>query len=108
MEKRTVFLELPCELIDEIDRLNDLGDRSTFISNLLEKQLEMTNFDTSLTTRMSKSPLGISGEIGLTDSRGISIGRFDVNTIDGFKSLVKKVKDVSEHPVVKMKAERWL
>ena len=42
MEKKTIFLELPCELIDEIDRLNTLGDRSTFVSLLLEKQMEQS------------------------------------------------------------------
>jgi hypothetical protein len=39
MEKKTIFLELPCELIEKIDRKNLMGDRSTFITNLLEKQL---------------------------------------------------------------------
>lgn len=115
MEKKTIVLELPCELIDEIDRLNTVGDRSSFISHLLEKQVKqpkMIGFDTSteLTTRMSKTerPFGVSGEIGLVDSQGVSLGKFDINTIDGFKSLVKKIKDVSEHPIVKMRAERWL
>lgn len=115
MEKKTIFLELPCELIDEIDRLNTLGDRSTFVSRLLEKQVKqskMIGFDTSteLTTRMSKttSPFGVSGEIGLINSKGAPIGKFDINTIDGFKSLAKKIRDVSEHPAVKMRAEIWL
>ena len=40
MEKKTIFLELPCELIDEIDRINTFGDRSTFVSCLLEKQVK--------------------------------------------------------------------
>jgi hypothetical protein len=57
VEKKTIFLELPCELIDEIDRLNTLGDRSTFVSRLLEKQVKESKIITSTesTTRMSKT-----------------------------------------------------
>ena len=40
MEKKTIFLELPAEMIDNIDRQNTIGDRSLFISDLLQKQLE--------------------------------------------------------------------
>jgi len=112
MERKNIILEMPCELIDEIDRHNTLGDRSTFISHLIEKQLEITSFNasTDLTTRMSKtkSPFGVSEEIGLINSKGVSIGKFDINTIDGFKNLAKKIRDVSEHPVVKTRAESWL
>ena len=39
MEKRTIFLELSTEIIDKIDQRNKLGDRSLFVSSLLEKQL---------------------------------------------------------------------
>ena len=40
MEKKTILLEISCELIDKIDRLNTMGDRSEFISHLLNEQIE--------------------------------------------------------------------
>ena len=43
MEKKTILLEISCELIDKIDRLNTIGDRSEFISYLLNEQIEKPN-----------------------------------------------------------------
>ena len=40
MEKRTILVEISAELIDKIDRLNKMGDRSEFISHLLNEQIE--------------------------------------------------------------------
>jgi hypothetical protein len=39
MEKRTILVEISAELIDKIDSLNTMGDRSEFISHLLNEQI---------------------------------------------------------------------
>ena len=39
MNKKNIYLNLPCELIEKIDSINNFGDRSKFIAELLEKQL---------------------------------------------------------------------
>jgi hypothetical protein len=115
MEKKSVILELSCELVDKIDRLNTLGDRSAFITHLLEQQIEPKtsaglDASTELTTRMTPSgePLIISGEINLLNSSGASLGKFDINTLEGFENLAKKIKEVSENPVVQIRAEHWI
>ena len=111
MEKKNIILELPCELIDKIDRFNTIGDRSKFISNLLEKQIdenkiENMNLSTELTTMMSKSesPFGVSGIIDLVNSQGISLGKFNINTLEGFEELTKKIQEISEDPAVQIRA----
>jgi len=43
MEKRTILVEISAELIDKIDQLNTMGDRSEFISHLLNEQLERSD-----------------------------------------------------------------
>jgi len=43
MEKKTILLEISVELIDKIDRLNTMGDRSEFITHLLNEQIEKPN-----------------------------------------------------------------
>lgn len=116
MEKKSIILELPCELIDRIDRQNTMGDRSAFVSHLIEKQLQQavnTDIDisTELTTRMSETEglLGVSpGEIDLVDGRGVSLGKFDINTVEGFEDLAKKIQEVSEDPIVRIRARGWL
>ncbi len=52
MNKKTVYIELPCELVDRIDNINDIGDRSKFIGDILRKQV-----DTIYTTKMKKEIL---------------------------------------------------
>ena len=114
MEKKTIFLELNAEIIDKIDRNNVIGDRSAFISDLLEKQLQnnMTSMgvSTDLISRMEQTgtPLGLNSEISLMSGKGLSLGRFDVNTIEGFEELTKKISQISNDPIVKMRAERLL
>ena len=116
MEKKTVFLELSSELINKIDNLNDLGDRSIFITNLLEKQIQRQENThdirpaTELTTRMEEmgGAIGASGEINLVKSDGLSLGTFNINTIEGFEDLTKKIQEVSEDPMVRIKARRLL
>ena len=115
MEKRTVFLELPCELIDKIDMLNNIGDRSSFITSLLEKQLRQsadmkTGVSSEFTSRLSKEDrsFGIAGEIDLVDCEGFSLGKFNINTVQGFEDLAKKIEEVSEDPIVRIRARRLL
>jgi hypothetical protein len=112
MGKKTVFLELPCELIDKIDNMNNIGDRSLFITYLLKKQMENKTFEvdenTEFTTKMRDSATSFTGEIGIVKSDGSSLGKFNINTIEGFEDLARKIEEVSEDPVVRIRARRWL
>ena len=112
MEKKTIFLELPCELIEKIDTLNTFGDRSLFITNLLEQQInqQKPNFSNELTTRMGEidNTLGLSGTVNLVNDNGATLGTFNINTVEGFESLAKKVQEVSDDPMVRIKARRLL
>ena len=101
MEKKSVILNLSCELIDKIDKINTMGDRSLFISNLLEKQLELPgikkmNTSTEIATKMNDSFFGVSGEIDIINSKGLKIGRFDIDTLEGFEELAKKIQEISK------------
>jgi hypothetical protein len=113
MEKKTIFLELPAEIIDRIDKANVMGDRSAFISNLLERQLQdnITAMDasTELTSRMEeiREPLGLTGEINLLNNEGQNLGKFDINTVEGFEHLAQKIGEISDDPIVRMRARRW-
>lgn len=111
MEKKTIILELSCELIDKIDRLNTLGDRSTFISNLLEEQInskisENIDNQNNLVTimRQNNSLLKTSGEISLVTDDGILLGKFDIDTLEGFENLTKKIQEISKDPAVQIRA----
>ena len=108
MEKKKVILELPCELIDKIDRLNNLEDRSDFISHLIEKQLEISNLNSSneSITKMSENKgfFGVNGEINLLNCNGDSLGTFDIDTLEGFENLTKKIQEISRDPAVQIRA----
>lgn len=112
MEKKTIFLELPSEMIDRIDRENVVGDRSQFISDLLDKQLEQgiseMDISTELSTTMSegKSQTGAHGGLWLINNKGMNLGRFDINTVEGFEQLTMKICELSNDPIVRMKARR--
>ena len=115
MEKKTIFLELPAELIEKIDKLNTVGDRSAFVCSLLEKQIQQEStggVDASMeiTTHMKRTEeqLRIPGEIDLLTSNGVSLGRFNINTIEGFEELAEKIQELSNDPVVKIRAKSWL
>jgi len=115
MEKKTLFLELPCELVEKIDRLNDKGDRSDFITSLLEKQITndtTTGIDSSTDLKTTMNTINqtsiVNGEIGIIDETGISLGTYNLNTVEGFEKLAKKVEELSEDPVVKIRARRLL
>jgi len=113
MEKKTIFLELPAEMIDRIDRHNSLGDRSTFISDLLNRQLDDTissmGISTELTTTMQEGekPVDIPGEVKLVGGKGTQIGKFNINTVEGFEQLASKICEMSDDPIVRMRARRW-
>lgn len=111
MEKKNIILEFPCELIDKIDMLNTSNDRSAFISSLLEKQLQenerirfKAGIETPTTMSNNESPFGISGVINLVDNQGVSLGKFNINTLDGFEELTKKIQEISEDPAVQIRA----
>lgn len=111
MEKKIIFLELPTNIIDKIDEQNMIGSRSIFVSELLEKQLLSSDHEIHAvpetlssmhTTELNRE----SGEISLMNSKGLSLGRFDINTQNGFEDLVEKICTISSDPIVRMKARR--
>ena len=111
MEKKIIFLELSTDVIEKIDDQNKIGTRSIFISDLLEKQLtQVSRMDvtTDVPTSMHAGELGeVTGEINLVNSQGMSLGKFDINTSEGFESLADKICEISNDPIVRMKARRW-
>jgi hypothetical protein len=108
MEKKIIFLEIPCELIEKIDRLNQMGDRSTYVTELLEKQLNNQTLNELDTTLKIEEPNKLTGEIDLFNDEGEPIGRFNINTLEGFQKLAKTIQEVSEDPVVRVRARQWL
>jgi hypothetical protein len=110
MDKKTIFLELPCEIIDRIDNINTLGDRSLFVSDLLQKQLnqrvtKMKISDENIESEeINEEDISCSSEIIIKDSNGESIGRFDINSIEDFQVLAEKLCNLSENPQVRMRA----
>jgi len=111
MEKKTIILELSCELVDKIDRLNMIGDRSTFISNLLEKQIDLQDSDNvsiknDLVTIMKQNnkQLKTSKEISLVNDDGMLLGKFDIDTLEGFEDLTRKIQEISKDPAVQIRA----
>jgi len=111
MEKKKIILELPSELIDKIDSLNVFGDRSIFISNLLEEQINSKFSDNvglqeNLVTMMKKNNLSFKdkSEISLFTNDGIFIGKFDIDTLEGFENLTKKIQEISRDPAVQIRA----
>jgi hypothetical protein len=111
MDKKTIILELSSELIDKIDRLNTIGDRSTFISNLLEEQIDSQiseNVDTkdNIVTMMKKNNKVSKTikEISLVTNDGILLGKFDIDTLEGFEELTRKIQEISTDPAVQIRA----
>lgn len=111
MEKKTIILELSSELVDKIDRLNMIGDRSTFISNLLEKQINLQDSDNvsiknDLVTIMKQNNklLKTSKEISLVNDDGMLLGKFDIDTLEGFEDLTRKIQEISKDPAVQIRA----
>jgi hypothetical protein len=117
MHKKTILLELPAEIVDKIDQQNMTGDRSTFISHLLDTQFKtdfslMNEMDgaTELSSKMQDelSSVPFSGELNLTTSSGKLIGNFNINTVEGFNEIANTIATLSEDPIVRMKARRIL
>jgi len=111
MEKKTIILELSSELVDKIDRLNIIGDRSTFISNLLEEQINsqvsdnVDNQDDLLTMMKQNNKLSkATREISLFTGDGTFLGKFDIDTLEGFEDLTRKIQEISKDPAVQIRA----
>jgi hypothetical protein len=113
MEKKTAFLEIPSEVIDGLDQQNNLGDRSMFISDLLDKQLQRNvdnlGVSTDLTNMMGGTGefLGSSGELNLINSKGSSLGNFDINIPDRFEHIVEKIGEISTDRIFQMSSRNW-
>ena len=113
MEKKTAFLELPSEMMDRFDQQNNLDDRSTFISDLLDKQLQRNvdnlGVSTDLTNMMGDTGefLGSSGEINLINSKGSSLGNFDINIPDRFEHIVEIIGEISTDYIVRVRYRNW-
>jgi flagellar motility protein MotE (MotC chaperone) len=114
MEKKTIFLQLPADIVDEIDRQNIMGDRSEFILNLLRKQLKKKQKDIAETdefiSKMESKPsyFGISNEIKIFNQKVNNLGSFNINTVEGLKKLAETIDKISDDPLVKLRAKRLL
>lgn len=110
MEKKTIFIEISDELIEKIDRLDPFNDRSFFISNLLEEKLNEIESIKKFPTNMDfkSSPFEISNEIALFDCKGSILGKFDINSLEGFEALNKKIQEISEDPAVKIRSRSFI
>jgi hypothetical protein len=111
MEKKIIFLELSTDIVEKIDDQNKIGTRSIFISDLLEKQLtQISRMDasTEISASMHDGEMReVTGEVSLVNSQGVSLGKFNINTGEGFESLAEKICKISNDPIVRMKARRW-
>ena len=111
MEQKIIFLELSTDIIEKIDDRNKIGTRSVFISDLLEKQLtQVSRMDvtTEISASMNAEEIDeVTGEVSLVNSQGVSLGKFNINTGEGFESLAEKICEISNDPIVRMKARRW-
>jgi hypothetical protein len=48
----------------------------------------------------------LSVKIRFFNSKDVSLGRFDINTVNGFEDLAEKICTISDDPIVRMKARR--
>ena len=116
MHKKTILLELPAEIVDKIDQQNMTGDRSSFISHLLDNRFKtdmslMNAMDasTELNSKM-RDEIGDSftGELKLSIPNGKVLGNFNINTVEGFTQMAETISQMSEDPIVRMKARKML
>ena len=112
MEKKIIFLELSIDVIEKIDDQNKIGIRSVFISDFLEKQLQTSISEMDATTEIPTSMHAgelreVTGEVSLVNSKGMSLGKFNINTEEGLEHLAEKICEISDDPTVRMKARRW-
>jgi hypothetical protein len=110
MEKKTILINISDELIERIDRLDPFSDRSFFISNLLDEKLDEIEFTKNIPVNMNfkSNSLGIASEVGLVDSNGSILGKFDINSLEGFEALNKKIQELSEDPAVKIRSRSFI
>lgn len=114
MEKKTIFLQLPADIVDELDRQNIMEDRSAFISNLLRKQLnekqkDMDKNDVFISKMESKTNhLNLSNELKIFNQNGNNLGSFNIDTIEGLKKLAETIDEISDDPLVKLRVKRLL
>ena len=110
MGKKIIFLELSTDIVEKIDDQNKIGTRSIFISDLLEKQLTQVNrmdVTNEISTSMHAGEMGeVTSEVSLVNSQGVSLGKFNINTVEGFESLAEKICEISNDPIVRMKGRR--
>jgi hypothetical protein len=112
MQKKILFIELSTDVLEKIDEHNNLGSRSTYVSELLEKKF---NQKTNATSRPQNDTLRMhageilhsTGEIELRTSQGETLGQFNINTGRGYDNLSEKIAELSENPMVQMKARCW-
>jgi len=112
MEKKIIFLELPIDMIEKIDEKNGTRSRAVFISELITKELQNNiskmNISSDVSTQINiKKREEHNEEISLVDGKGNSLGKFDINTIEGFEKLTKKIGELSNDPIVRMKAHLY-
>jgi hypothetical protein len=117
MHKKTILLELPAEIVDKIDQQNMTGDRSTFISHLLDSQfktdislMDVMGEGSELSSKMRESMADVpfSGELRLTTAQGKHMGNFNINTVEGFTQMAETISKLSDDPIVRMKARKML
>jgi hypothetical protein len=110
MEKKTILINISNELIDRIDRLDPVSDRSFFISNLLEEKLDEIESTKKITPNMNlkSSAFDLSSEVGLVDCNGSILGKFNINSLEGFEALNKKIQELSEDPAVKIRSRNFI
>ncbi len=117
MHKKTILLELPAEIVDKIDQQNMTGDRSTFISHLLDSQfktdlslMDVMGEESELSSRMREGMADVpfSGELRLTTAQGKHMGNFNINTVEGFTQMAETIARISDDPLVRMKARKML
>jgi hypothetical protein len=116
MDKKTIILELPSEIINQIDKENNLGDRSVFISDLLNTQLKVEGKmiissnelkESESLKNNEKSNSNADGKLTILNNHGDQIGVFNINNIQEFESLAKTIELISNNPKVKIRTQLW-
>jgi len=113
MQKKTTFLELSFEVVDRLGQQDNLGDRSTFISDLPAKHLQHNvdnlGVSTDLNNMMDDNGefLDGYGELNLINSKVSPLDNFDIDIPDRFEHIVKKIDEISMDHVVRIKSRNW-
>ena len=103
MEKKSIILELSCELIDKIDRLNSMWDRSAFVAQLLEKQIfkpveSSLTPSTELTTKMSETDGLLRTTQGLLDITNNDEYLHHAQQIENFFRMLMEISTKIPYP----------